>query len=137
MGTAEAAERWHWISVETGLTAPGCPDSNACCDGVEIWVELKSTASRRIVFQPFQPPWIHRRVRHGGNVWIMVRQKHDGGVRIGPPIDSLWLFFGDVVLELFTHGLESTLMSGRWDGGPRNWNWSEIDALLRKGAPKR
>ena len=70
-------------------------------------------------------------------MWIAVRHKHDGGVRIGAPVDTLWLFFGDVVLELVKHGLESTLMAGRWDGGVHNWNWQEIDALLRAGRPKR
>src|SRR4051812_2332407 len=114
--------QFHWTVVETGFVAPGVPDTNACRDGVEFWIEFKRTATRRIAFREFQPAWIHTRIRHGGRVWIAVRQTHQGGARLGPPIDGLWLVYGDVVLDLAASGLLQGLESGRWTNGPAKWD---------------
>ena len=122
----------HWTPIETGDTTSGVPDTNGCIGGVEFWVEFKQTSTNKVNMRPGQIGWIHRRWRHGGRVWIAVRQRHNGGPRLGEPIDDLVMIYGGHVLELAENGLqlELSMISGRWRGGPRRWGWSGIQALL-------
>lgn len=108
----------------------GIPDTNGCLDGVEMWIEFKKTSIRRVTFRPGQPAWIHRRYRAGGRVWIAIRYTHEGGPRLGDPVDDLVLVYGGHILELARDGLEDYMISGRWRGGPRRWPWSTIQGLL-------
>lgn len=121
-----------WTIVETGGTTPGVSDHNYCIDGVEGWVEMKQTRTYRVNFEQFQPQWIHRRVRHGGNVWIAVRRWHDGGPRRGDPVDQLWMFAGRDVLELADNGMSLDIAAGMWGGGPHAWGWRAVHGLLRR-----
>lgn len=117
----------HWQAVESALTGGGIPDSNFCMCGVEGWVEYKITKTNSIRFRPGQVPWIHRRVRNGGTVWIAVRHKHDGGPRKGPPVDDLYLYSGQCILELNEKGL--TL-----EPALKTWDWEEIKLLLQSAS---
>lgn len=120
-----------WTPVETGGIVPGVPDLNGCCDGAEVWIECKLTSTWRVKFEDFQPQWIHRRYRAGGRVWIAVRRAHDGGPRLGPPVDELHLIYGGHVLELAQGDLRcQSIATGRWAGGPSRWDWGRVDDLL-------
>jgi len=122
---------YHWTHIESGMTAQGVSDTNACYEGNEFWIEYKLTTTFKIKFRPFQPMWIHKRIRHGGRVWIAVRQMTPAGVRLGSATDNLWLFHGSTILDLLQGGLQRHLAAGKWEDGPGGWDWIEIDALLR------
>lgn len=119
-----------WAAIETGPTTPGVPDTNAAGQGVEFWIEMKRTASHRVQFRPFQVPWINRRVRAGGRVWVAIRRLHEGGVRRGPPVDELWLISGRYIIELDAHGIRGVLRTYHWVGGPSKWGWAEVQEIL-------
>jgi hypothetical protein len=71
-----------------------------------------------------QVGWIERRLRAGGRVFILVR-------RAG---DELWLLPGDTARTLSTRmgKLGTVEHLGRWDGGPRNWDWEQLGRMLTK-----
>jgi hypothetical protein len=124
--------QFDWCSVESGLTGRGIPDSNYCREGVEGWVEFKTTPGWTVPLRPEQVGWIARRCRHGGRVWVAVRQLHPGGPR-QPARDSLWLIPGQLAMDAKAHGLRPFLAarSGlRWDGGPGGWDWRAVAAAL-------
>lgn len=50
----------------------GVPDINCCWNGIEIWIECKM---REPLLRPFQWAWINRRVRAGGNVFVIVERE--------------------------------------------------------------
>lgn len=121
-----------WQPIENSIV-PGVPDLNGCRDGSEVWVECKATTTGSLHFRPLQVPWIHRRSRAGGKVWVVARWRHSGGVRLGSPIDELWVVSGRHVLELAACGLRSLpddLVAGRWGGGPRGWDWTTLGEIL-------
>jgi hypothetical protein len=72
----------------------GVSDLNGCYHGNEFWVEFK-VAEQRVKFQKGQVPWIYRRWRAGGKVFIAVIQKETQG---------LYLFHGGYVKELAEKG---------------------------------
>jgi hypothetical protein len=119
---------FQWTSVETAGTASGVPDSEFCSpEGAQGWIEFKQTHIYRVNIRPFQVTWLMKRCRYGGNAWIAVRripnsQREDG-------IDQLWLIKGDQAQALFDGGLEN-IYGTKWEGGPSNWNWSEIHQKL-------
>mgnify|MGYP000465838860 CR=1 FL=1 len=123
---------WHWQSVETGGTGLGVPDSNFCKSGVERWVEFKQTDAWACTLRPEQVAWHRRRALCGGRSFIAVRRWHDGGPRKGPPVDELWLFYGEDAMRLKDRGLcaEGVVDLGIWKGGPSRWDWDEIGELL-------
>lgn len=125
-----------WTHIETGSIAQGVPDANACYNGNEFWIEYKLTKTDRVAFRNLQPQWIHRRVRHGGKVWIAARKKHDGGARLGKPMDTLFLFHGSRVLDIVQHGLHLSLTAGIWYNGPGCWDWQEIGETLISPYPR-
>ena len=49
----------------------GVPDINCCYDGLEFWIEMKSTASKTPKLRPEQQAWHARRHFHGGIVLII------------------------------------------------------------------
>lgn len=117
--------------MESGGVTPGIPDSNSCSAGTEFWIEFKETSSFTVDLRPLQVAWISRRVRHGGIVWIAVRRRHDGGPRRGDPVDQLYIVSGAHAAALALGGLNNVPASGRvWKGGPANWSWREISAVL-------
>jgi hypothetical protein len=119
-----------WQPIETGIIAGGVPDTNACHEGVEWWIEYKATGTGRVVLRPLQVAWISRRMRAGGRVWVAVRHQHGGGVRRGLPVDELLLVPGQHVLALAQQGLVPGLVAARWPGGPGNWHWPGVLACL-------
>lgn len=121
-----------WQPIETGVIAGGVPDTNACHDGVEWWIEYKATGSGRVVLRPLQVAWINRRVRAGGRVWVAVRYMHAGGVRRGAPVDTLALVHGAHVVALAAGGLR-TVPRVQWHGGPAGWHWAGVLACLLGG----
>jgi hypothetical protein len=129
--------QFDWQPIETGAISPGVPDSNACGrdgsgTGVDFWCEFKRTSGWSVGLDPFQVAWIHRRYRAGGRVWVAVRRWHDGGPRLGDPVDELWLIYGGHVLELAQVGLrlDQALVSGVWRGGAGRWDWGCVGRLL-------
>ncbi len=65
---------WQWTSIETGAVSPGTPDAEYCApNGVSGWIEYKKADHWKVTFQPLQIPWIHKRARLGGKVFIAVR----------------------------------------------------------------
>jgi hypothetical protein len=127
----------HWQAVETGGTGRGIPDSNACWQGHEFWIEFKRTSTWRVDLRPEQVGWIWRRVRSGGECWIAVRRTHNGGPVLGVPIDILYLVNGQWVRELAAGGLSEVTVRLTMAGGPSEWDWSKIGQALFGGAYER
>lgn len=122
---------WHWQSIETGGTGLGVPDSNYCSNGIEGWIEYKQTEGWTVDLRPEQVSWITTRVLRGGQVFIAVRRKNQGGPRRGAPVDELWLWPGRLARELRENGLktgETPIYFGI--GGPARWDWKEIERIL-------
>jgi hypothetical protein len=59
----------HLTRVENAIMS-GTPDVNACYQGVEWWMELKSGT---LTLRPAQVTWINTRITHGGKVFIVHR----------------------------------------------------------------
>lgn len=94
-----------WQAIETGGTGKGIPDSHYLYRGVAGWVEFKQTDRVDIGLRTEQVGWINRYVRYGGLCHIIVRHKHEGGPRKGPPIDEIVVYDGAAVRDLAIHGL--------------------------------
>lgn len=110
----------HWVSIETGGTGRGIPDSNACYQGTEWWVEFKLTSGWAVNLRPEQIGWLLQRTRVGGRTFVAVRRR----------VDELWLFLGSSARELKDGGLRSTPSLGHWPGGPGSWDWNRILQLF-------
>lgn len=110
---------WHWTSIETGAVSPGTPDAEFCAPGgISGWVEFKKIDGWKITFQPLQVPWIHRRYRLGGRVFVAVRRKRD----------ELYVIPGEHILELEERGVKNFVpITGV---GARNWDWCEVEQIL-------
>jgi len=61
----------HLTRVENAIMS-GTPDVNACYQGVEWWMELKSGT---LTLRPAQVTWINTRITHGGKVFIVHRSR--------------------------------------------------------------
>lgn len=121
-----------FVSIESGSTGGGIPDSNFCYKGVEGWVEYKQTGGHVVTLNPEQIGWIARRVRNGGRVFIAVRQQAPAGPR-REPRDALWLFPGAHAKHAKTDGLRG--LDGlpgvhQWHHGPTAWDWQTIARVL-------
>jgi hypothetical protein len=116
----------HWAPLETGAVCPGLPDSNGCCRGREFMVEFKATRGVAVKFRPLQPGWIVDRTQHGGRVFVFVRQRLETGE------DLLWGFGGRDVVRLVSTGLRGAEQFALdvWRGGPRRWDWAQIEETL-------
>lgn len=119
---------FHWVAVETGFTMKGVPDSNACSDGVEFWVESKSCKSGwKPRIDPFQVSWHERRLRMGGRTFVAVRRRvaKEG-------CDDLILFHGSRIRSLLEYGMRDAPPLLRCPGRrPSDWDWKSIaDTLL-------
>jgi hypothetical protein len=113
---------FHWVTVETGATESGVPDSNYCCDGIEGWIEFKKAYGARIHTNAFQIGWHALRYRTGGRSFLAVRKS--GLLLLYAGKD-----FGGVAEEGLIRGPEPV---GFWTGGPNKWRWDEISTLLRR-----
>ncbi len=117
--------QFDWQPIESPLTSRGIPDTNACGNGIEFWIENKKTDGWAVGLRPEQVGWIKRRVRHGGKVWIAVRRKDN----------ELWMVRGKWATELKAGGLRKLQMlplNDLWSfsGGPAQWDWPIVAELL-------
>jgi hypothetical protein len=120
---------WQWTSIETSGSASGVPDSEFCTpEGIQGWVEFKTTKIFHVQIKPFQVSWLDKRCRYGGNAWIAVRRLPTAQTHTGA--DELWLIFGNQAIALAKHGLKN-VMGVKWGGGPSNWNWDEVASILQ------
>lgn len=123
----------HFQTVETGGTGQGVPDLNYNIGGFEGWIEMKTTGTNRIPsLEAHQVAWAERRGRAGGKVFLAVRKKHDGGARLGAPIDHLVLFnavnSSRIILE---HGMNmATPLYVSPANGPKSWDWDAVRKIL-------
>lgn len=121
----------HWQAVETGGVGTGIPDDNFCGEGIEGWVEHKTTAGFVVGLRPEQVGWIERRRRAGGRVFIDVRRTHGGGPRFGAPVDEYYLFSGnDVRLLAQPKALQTVKPLVHCSGNPASWDWPKIRSTL-------
>lgn len=126
--------RFHWQSIESGLTGGGIPDANYCYAGKEGWVEYKLSDTFPRLSHPLSPDqigWLERRHRAGGRVFIAVRYRHSGGPRLGVPVDRLYLYSGSAARSVALQGL-SVAPLARFEGGPSRWGWPKILEILLK-----
>lgn len=126
----------HWQRIETPLTGLGVSDMNYCVEGAEGWVEFKKTSAWAVEFQMGQTAWITRRARAGGRVHVAVRRLN---VTRRGSTDELWMVRGRFALVLEQQGLarlppEALAYFG--EGGPLNWSWDRIRAVLSSPAPE-
>jgi len=107
----------HFTRIESH-TELGIPDVNACHNGQEVWLELKANSRKDLGLSKYQIVWMKKRIKHGGNVWIMNRPLLDKTLRIYSPstIDpgSLTSVHGQPTLVL----------------GPTKINWDQVMDLL-------
>lgn len=116
--------------IELGAVGPGVPDINFCIDGVEGWIELKTTDTYTVPFRLGQVAWAARRTRAGGRVLLLTRRIHGGGPRKGDPVDELWVHWGKDVLEVHNGGLLAATPLLYQVGGPRLWSWHQVREAL-------
>ena len=109
-----------WTPVETFSTGRGVPELHYCVDGVAVLIELKAVRGiEKVRMRPEQIAWCERYLRHGGRVWIAVRQGQ-----------NFFLFTGRQARELH---LKFSLPAMKLTGGPARWDWTEIrDALAKR-----
>lgn len=124
-----------WQAVETGGVGRGVPDSYYAGrrdDGAgrSGWVEFKGTSTTRIKFELGQVAWHDRHARSGGNSFIAVRRQHEGGPRLGPPVDELYLYPSSRALELDKLGLLTPAPLVLLLGGVRHWDWGPVHQVL-------
>lgn len=118
-----------WQAIETGGTGKGIPDSHFVIEGVSGWMEFKQTETVKVGLRPEQVAWINKYHRNGGNVFIGVRYKHDGGPRKGPAVDEFWLYSGADVLSVARAGLRCRpLLCCRTSEIP----WDQLHSVLRR-----
>lgn len=110
---------WQWTSIETGAVSPGTPDAEYCApNGISGWVEYKKADHWKVYFQRGQVPWIHRRARLGGRVFVIIRRAQD----------QLYVVSGDKVLDLEENGLRGfEPIPGE---GIRKWDWKVVENIL-------
>jgi hypothetical protein len=64
----------HWQRIEN-VAGTGVADVNGCCDGVEFWSESKVAKNGEFEIRPDQIAWLTLRRRHGGRVFVTVREE--------------------------------------------------------------
>lgn len=110
-----------WTAIETGATAGGVPDCEFCFpNGAQGWIENKQTKHWAVKMRPAQIGWLMRRWRMGGRCFIGVRRADD----------EFWLLKGEYAMLLSQSGLADTPNMYVWKGGPRNWDWQQIEMML-------
>jgi hypothetical protein len=121
----------HWVSIETGGTEQGVPDSNVLCrgnPGRECWIECKATSGYAVKFRPGQIGWLFTRWRMGGNSFVFTRRRN---VTQRGTSDELYITSGGFVRELSMAGLGGVTHLGIFSGGPSQWEWVKIEDVLR------
>jgi len=122
--------RVHWQAIELGVVGRGVPDTNFCWQGAEGWIEMKATTSHAVGLEPEQVGWILRRMRAGGRVFVATRRRHEGGPRLGPAVDELWMHEGWDAAVLRAEGLLAAPPVLHMEGGPSLWDWDLVQSTL-------
>jgi hypothetical protein len=86
----------HFTRIESH-TELGIPDVNACHNGQEVWLELKANSRKDLGLSKYQVVWMKKRIKHGGNVWIMNRPLLQRALKI---------YSGSIVREPITSDTE-------------------------------
>jgi len=121
--------KWDWQRVENSAVGRGVPDLNGCFDGVEVWIENKTTEGWKVGLRPEQSAWAARRARAGGRVFTAVRRLCSAGPR-RLAADELYLFGALQGQELILGDLKTVTPLGMWTGRPADWNWAVIQSIL-------
>ena len=109
------------LSVETGGTTSGVPDTNYAAPGdIEGWIENKACDHWRVTIRPMQIGWCERRLRYNSRVFVAVRR---GGT-------ELYLFHASQMRRLQEERIDIVPRLGHWTGGAARWDWDRIAALL-------
>jgi hypothetical protein len=119
----------HWVTIETGLTEQGIPDSNFCFGGVEGWIEFKLTSTLRVPLRSEQVGWLMRRSRAGGRTFVVIRHRSVAGPIKGPARDRLIIYHGASAQDLAISGLRVPPLL-ECSGYPARWDWTAVKALL-------
>lgn len=121
---------WQWTTIETGPVSPGTPDSEFfSTEGVQGWIEYKKTDIYFVHFRDFQVPWIMRRARMGGNVWLAIRRTPHSIKEMNS--DELWLIPGKYAYDVQEGGLNNPAVGAYiWNGGPDGWNFDDVALAL-------
>jgi hypothetical protein len=109
-----------WVSIESGSTGAGIPDSWYCFRGGSSgWLEYKFTKTLTYRISPFQIAFHQALARFGSRSFVAVRRKNKA-------VDELYMIPG---------ALASGRVDGKPDGvyGPTKWNWKEVKFLCLSG----
>lgn len=102
----------HWQRIE-GLSMPGIPDVNGCCNGVEVWIELKIVPYYKIDLTMPQCTWLRKRVEAGGHTYVLAERHRI--IRVWRGIHAFGL--RDMGWEVISPEFEADLSSDPdWDG---------------------
>ncbi|KKN27337.1 hypothetical protein LCGC14_0865620 [marine sediment metagenome] len=73
----------HFERIESHETAIGTPDVNYCINGYNNYIELKHTKSEKKGFKlrPSQCGWFKKRVKAGGQPWLLAQSDIPGKSR--------------------------------------------------------
>ena len=121
-----------WTRIECGSIAPGTPDLHGILSGVSVWIETKRTLSWKVHnFAPAQIAFIESYARHGGRVFVAVRQLT---ASVSKPRDSLWLLSWRAPRFLIQGGSLMALppedVHVLSAGGPAKWDWRDVENIL-------
>jgi hypothetical protein len=80
----------------------GIPDINGCFRGTEFWIESKVLhgPKNKVVFRPFQVPWLLRRRHAGGRAYVFGINE-DKTIKVYDGIDAIALEEGADPIPLF------------------------------------
>lgn len=118
----------HLVRIENAVAA-GCPDVNACHEGVEVWCELKAGSRQSDIYlRTSQLAWAIRRVSNGGKVRVIYKVGNMIGVVDGQKLidnkenfrsttnQTVYLRVQDIDHETFK----------------KPYNWDRINELIYK-----
>ena len=111
-----------WISVESGGTGRGIPDSHALFEGKTCWIEFKNIKTGwKTSLTPEQIGWHLRYARYGGRSFIAIRKA-----------DELWIVPGRLAEHCCSlKVLPAYFIEAEYfNGGPVRWDWNIIKKFI-------
>ena len=95
-GILEGVEKCHYSRIENGVEK-GMPDVEICCEGIQVWVELKHDREDKVggkvltELRSDQRIWLNNRALAGGRAFILLTTVHHGiylfrAPRLPPPL---------------------------------------------------
>jgi len=83
-----------WTAIDSHTTMRGIPDTEYCFDSHQTWIELKIIKGNKLrePLKRSQAAWINKRREEGRASFIIASHRHDGGPRLGKPIDHLYIW---------------------------------------------